>query len=641
MKQLKLLIALLLLAASAAQAQSVKIKWKQIQTGTQGQVAIVGVNGTGEWVTPPFLNWADTTAMLAVYVRKATTITINGNTQDLSQNRTWTLTKSDVGLGNVQNVDQTNASNLSSGTVPAARMPAYTGDVTSPAGSTVNTIANNAVTNAKAADMAANTIKGNNTGSTADPKDLTVTETRTLLNINNVDNTSDANKPISTATQTALNGKLDKSGGTMTGYINLHADASSAMNPVTYQQFQNALAGLTWKQAVEAASIANVNITTPGFTSLDGVTLTTGTSRVLLKDQSTASQNGIYIYNGASAALTRATDLDNWSEVPGAAVFVENGTVNARVGFTVGGVTTSGTIGTTAMPWTQFTGAGQLSVTAPITLTGNTIGHANSGVSAGTYSSVTVDAKGHVTAGTNPGYLTTETDPIFVAHPSYGISSTNITNWNTAYTKSHDALTIGTANGLSLSGQQLSLATATTTDAGAMSAADKTKLNGIAAGAQPGTITSVGVTVPTGLQVSGSPLTGTGGTIAITNQSGYSIPTDANQTNWTGAYNDVILSASVTGTTTKTATLVQRDAGTITFSWTDLQDAYTDEGISVTGGTSNTIALPHTPSANKHLIVQMNGVTLSPNDWSMTGATCTLSNITREASDYFYFFYSY
>lgn len=54
---------------------------------------------------------------------------------------------------------------------------------------------------------AANSIKGNNTGSSADVADLTVSQVRTMLSVNNTDNTSDANKPISTATQTALNGK--------------------------------------------------------------------------------------------------------------------------------------------------------------------------------------------------------------------------------------------------------------------------------------------------------------------------------------------------------------------------------------------------------------------------------------------------
>jgi hypothetical protein len=70
-------------------------------------------------------------------------------------------------------------------------------------------LTNNTVTNSKLAQMSANTIKGNNTGATANSLDLTVAQTKTMLALDQVNNTTDASKPISTATQTALDNKVD------------------------------------------------------------------------------------------------------------------------------------------------------------------------------------------------------------------------------------------------------------------------------------------------------------------------------------------------------------------------------------------------------------------------------------------------
>jgi len=101
-----------------------------------------------------------------------------------------------------------------------------------------------------------------------------------------------------------------------------------------------------------------------------------------------------------------------------------------------------------------------------------------------------------------------------------------------------------------------------------------------------GTVTSVAASVPTGLTITGSPIT-TSGTLAFGLQTGYSIPTTASQTTWDTAYNRSLTSAAVTGTTTKTLTLNQQSGGTITASWTDDN---TDAVTSVFGRTGAVVA---------------------------------------------------
>lgn len=117
-----------------------------------------------------------------------------------------------------------------------------------------------------------------------------------------------------------------------------------------------------------------------------------------------------------------------------------------------------------------------------------------------------------------------------------------------------------------------------------------------------GTVTSVDMTVPTGLTISGNPIT-SAGTLAVALASGYSIPTTASQANWNTAYNDSIVSAAVTGTTTKTLTLNQQDGGTVTASWSDLN---TDAVTSVFGRTGAVTA-----TEGDYTLTQLGDVTLT------------------------------
>jgi hypothetical protein len=135
-----------------------------------------------------------------------------------------------------------------------------------------------------------------------------------------------------------------------------------------------ARSGLDVKQSVRAATTGPITLATGlenGDTLDTTVTLATG-DRVLVKDQSTASENGIYVVN-ATGAPTRATDFDSTAEVtPGAFTFVEEGTLNADSGWVL---TTNGTItvGSTALNWALFSVAGTILAGDGLSKTGNTI----------------------------------------------------------------------------------------------------------------------------------------------------------------------------------------------------------------------------------------------------------------------------
>jgi len=129
--------------------------------------------------------------------------------------------------------------------------------------------------------------------------------------------------------------------------------------------------GLDVKQSVRVATTAPLTLASdfePGDT-VDGVTLAEG-DRILIKNQSTGSENGIYVV-AASGAPTRATDADSNTEVtPGMFTFVEEGTTNADSGWVL---TTNHSIslGSTALAFAQFSGAGQITAGAGLTKTGN------------------------------------------------------------------------------------------------------------------------------------------------------------------------------------------------------------------------------------------------------------------------------
>jgi len=130
--------------------------------------------------------------------------------------------------------------------------------------------------------------------------------------------------------------------------------------------------GLDFKDSVRVATTGSNISLSSAPAAIDGVTLSAD-DRVLVKDQSAGAQNGIYVFNGSGSAMTRATDADANAEVTsGMFTFVTEGTVNADSGFVL---TTDGsiTVGSTALAFAQFSGAGQITAGAAMTKTGNTL----------------------------------------------------------------------------------------------------------------------------------------------------------------------------------------------------------------------------------------------------------------------------
>lgn len=146
------------------------------------------------------------------------------------------------------------------------------------------------------------------------------------------------------------------------------ADGTNAQDAASWGQVQSLFNGTDNKTSVRVATTANITLS--GTQTIDGVAVIAG-DRVLVKNQTTASANGLYTV--AAGAWTRTTDADLSAEVTsGLFTFVEEGTNNSSNGYTL--VTPSPIVlGTTSLTFTQTSGAGQVIAGAGLTKTGNTL----------------------------------------------------------------------------------------------------------------------------------------------------------------------------------------------------------------------------------------------------------------------------
>ena len=166
---------------------------------------------------------------------------------------------------------------------------------------------------------------------------------------------------------------LPLAGGTLTGALTLSGAPSSNLHAATKAYVDSSIQGLSVKNSVRVATTGNGTLSSAyaqGET-VDGITLAQG-DRILIKDQTSGAENGIYTVNSAGAP-TRATDFDASTEIDKAPFFfVEEGTVNANAGFVL---TTDGSvsIGSTSLAFAQFSGAGAVTAGNGLDKSGNTL----------------------------------------------------------------------------------------------------------------------------------------------------------------------------------------------------------------------------------------------------------------------------
>ena len=199
---------------------------------------------------------------------------------------------------------------------------------------------------------------------------------------------------------------LPLAGGSMTGNIVMTSGSKLTGQPtpvlgtdVTNKTYVDGLIanvanGVSWRLAAKAATVANITLT--GLQTIDGYALQ-DQDRVLVKDQTTQSQNGMYV--AQSGAWVRTLDADTGPELLNMACLILNGTTNGLTQW-VNVNTGSITIGSTLILFSQLNAVGTAYTAGlGLQLDGEEFSIAPTGVTAGVYSKVSVNARGQVVAG--------------------------------------------------------------------------------------------------------------------------------------------------------------------------------------------------------------------------------------------------
>jgi len=372
-------------------------------TSTTGAVTLAGIlnvtnGGTGATTLTGYVKGNGTSTMTASATVPTTdlsgtilnaqlansAITINGNTVSLGGSTTVTATA-------------TNALTIGTGLTGTS----YNGSspVTIAIDNTVATLTGSQTLTNKTISGANNTLSNIGNGSLTNSSVTLGTTTvslgataSTLAGLTSVTVTQDPSAALDLATKQYVDAVAEG--------LHIHASCAAA-TPATLASITGGT--VTYNNGTAGVG-ATLTLSNP-LTVLDGYTLL-NTNRILVKNEATQANNGIYTWATGGTVLTRATDFDTGVEIAsGDFTFVTNGTLYASTGWVqINPVTT---VGTDPIVWTQFTGAGTYTAGTGLTLAGTQFSITNTAVAAGPYGSATevgtftVNAQGQLTAAAN------------------------------------------------------------------------------------------------------------------------------------------------------------------------------------------------------------------------------------------------